>query len=130
MMRGDGADVPFVCGDGSAPRPDADALQFWKAVGAVGGSSSTISVQLASLFRLFFIPQVQLHHPLPNTVSTHRFSNWFSRDHKHNKHTQVCTRTTKRKLVHKSLGRFGTALVSILVYSAPVLPLFPDRWHR
>ena len=62
MMRDEGDDdLPYICSDGSPPFVTPEALQFWKVVGVVGGSSSTVSLQLASLFRLFSIPQVRLH---------------------------------------------------------------------
>ncbi len=62
MMRGDFGEVPFVCRDGTPPEPNAKAQSFAQVVGVVGGSSSTVSLQLASLFRLFTIPQVVLEH--------------------------------------------------------------------
>ena len=59
MMRGEGGDdLPFVCPNGSSPTPAPRAQELWKVVGAVGGSSSAVSIQLASLLRMFFIPQV------------------------------------------------------------------------
>ena len=61
MMRGEASDdIPFVCQDGSSPTPDPQAQEFWKVVGVVGGSSSAVSIQLASLLHLFYIPQVNI----------------------------------------------------------------------
>ena len=61
MMRGTEVDnFPFVCSNGSTPTPDPHAQELWKVVGVVGGSSSSVSIQLASLLRMFYIPQVGL----------------------------------------------------------------------
>ena len=58
MTRSTMDDYPFVCRDGSQPSIKPELERYNNVIGVIGGSSSGVSIHLASLLRLFQVPQV------------------------------------------------------------------------
>ena len=68
IIQGDD-DIPYECSDGSVPELMPKYQPFHKIVGVLGGARSAVTIHLASLLRLFAVPQVGeiclcLHHRL------------------------------------------------------------------
>ena len=59
MMQGD-HQVPYQCADGSVPHLQPQYQLFHKTIGVLGGAISDVTMHLASLLRLFSVPQVGL----------------------------------------------------------------------
>lgn len=58
-----GNDQDYVCSNGERPDLKPGAHDFHSIVGVLGGSTSAVSIRVASLLQLFHVPQVRWFIP-------------------------------------------------------------------
>ncbi|XP_018497554.1 metabotropic glutamate receptor 3 [Galendromus occidentalis] len=95
----------FTCSDGSVPTYRNGS--FDRVVGVIGGQSSSVSIQLANLLRLFRVPQISYQSTSPTLSNKGRFEYFFR---------TVPSDTNQVLAIMEILKRFQWTYVSI-VYS-------------
>ncbi|XP_076318427.1 metabotropic glutamate receptor 3-like isoform X1 [Tachypleus tridentatus] len=75
IARTNSHEQQFMCQDGSVP--EFGDGSFDRVVGIIGGQSSSVSIQLANILRLFKVPQVSYQSTSPTLSNKEKYSYFF-----------------------------------------------------